>query len=82
MGITTKFKSVEDPKEPQFIRNPDKKEADIDPDELGRITVDREFVPPKPVNPYMVCINNNIQKEDMPKITFKSRAFYEQSLAL
>ena len=60
LGNTSKFKYVEDPKEPQYVWNPDKKEADIDPDEVGWIVVDRDPIPPEVKNPYMTSINNNI----------------------
>lgn len=83
-GIKKKYQSVAEPKVPEFQRILGKLEAEVEPDEEpGRVKFDRIEPPLPEKNPYQTTVNLHVHHEQgMPKFTFKTRAFYEQSLNL
>lgn len=80
-GISKLYQSVVPVDHTQLFVKANQKEANIDPDlDPGRITLHTIKPSPPSLNPYEHTINSNFQqdhKTGMPKITFKTRAFYE-----
>ena len=82
-GVDRKYESIKSVKQPAFMRDSQKKEAGVNPENNGTLTVagkKRKHVEP---NPYEAQVNSRITKEDtpngFPKVTFNSRDFYDRA---